>query len=251
LTPAPDLRLVSNDPALAGPDNLAMTALARLRREAKVTAAATLRLVKNIPTAAGLGGASSDAAAALLAARRLWQAPVSDQALVELATDLGSDVPFFLRGGTALATGRGELIQVLPALAATWFVVVVPDVVIPRKTETLYRNLTPSDWSSGARVLAQAERLRAGAPLAGDLLGNAFCRPLLALCSDLAELPARMRRHGATDIALSGAGPAHYAVFANREEAGYAAAALAADLGPRTRVLVAAPVAESPAPAAT
>ena len=73
-----------------------------------------LKLEKRIPIAAGLGGASSDAAATLLALRDHWQVAVTDDALAEMALDLGSDVPFLLRGGCALGRGRGEVLQRLP-----------------------------------------------------------------------------------------------------------------------------------------
>jgi 4-diphosphocytidyl-2-C-methyl-D-erythritol kinase len=75
---------------------------------------ALLKLEKRIPVAAGLGGASSDAAATLLALRELWQAEVSDDALAAMALELGSDVPFLLRGGCALGGGRGEELLNLP-----------------------------------------------------------------------------------------------------------------------------------------
>ena len=71
-------------------------------------------LKKRIPVAAGLGGASSDAAAALLAARALWGLEVGDEQLREIAGRLGSDVPFFLQGGCALGRGRGEELTALP-----------------------------------------------------------------------------------------------------------------------------------------
>jgi len=251
LAPAPDLRLGCDDPALAGPDNLALRALARLRDRVGTTAGAHLRLEKNIPVAAGLGGASSDAAAALLAARRLWSALIADEELFELAAELGSDVPFFLRGGTALATGRGERLETLPAPAGLWFVIVSPAVAVPRKTATLYAALTQRDFSDGTRVERQAARLRADLPLAPELLVNAFARPLAALRPELEELPELMRAAGAPAVALSGAGPSHYAVLDDPEAARRLATRLSERLGPLAAVRVTTPWAEPPQPAAT
>ena len=250
LTPAPDLDVASDDPGLAGPDNLAFGALVALRTRLGTSQGASVRLTKRIPVAAGLGGASSDAAATLLGARRLWDAAVADEDLAELAAALGSDVPFFLRGGTVLATGRGERLEPLPP-PAVWFVVVTPAVALPRKTATLYAALTPADLSDGRDVRRQARRLRAGEPLAPDLLRNAFTRPLAALRPGLAELPTVMRRHGAPVVALSGAGPSHYAVVDDPEGAARLATTLAEVFGEAARVVACEPVANPPRPVAT
>ena len=251
LTPAPDLRLTCDDPALSTPDNLALLALARLQARLGSAPGATLHLAKGIPVAAGLGGASSDAAAALLAACRLWKAAVSDDELARLAAALGSDVPFFLRGGTALASGRGERLEALPSPPGVWFVVVSPAVVLPRKTATLYGALTPAAFSTGDNVRAQAERIRAGHQLDAALLGNAFARPLYALRPELAELPGLMRAAGAATVGFSGAGPSHYAALADPEDATRIAAALSDRLGASAKVAVAAALAKPPAPTVT
>jgi len=242
LAPAPTLAFAGDDPAEPGSTNLALVALRRLLDHAGLAAGATIRLDKRIPVAAGLGGASSDAAAALLAGRRLLAPSLPDAALADLAAGLGSDVPFFLRGGTALATGRGDLLEPLPTPSDLVFLVVAPDVAIPRKTATLYAALTPSDVSDGTAVREQAGRLRRGQPLLPALLANAFSRPLTALRPDLAELPPLMRRLGAPDVALSGAGPSHYAVFDDPAAAERTAHALRAHLGRRASVFLARPV---------
>ena len=231
-----DVQLVR--PVLGVPidENLALRAVALLREHAGTARGARVEIRKRIPSAAGLGGASADAAAALLAARDLWklETPMAD--LAALALRLGSDVPFFLRGRTALASGQGDILEPLPSprFAA---VVVVPRVAIARKTATLYGLLTPADFGNGSRVRAQAHRLRAGQPLDPDLLGNAFSRPLYALRPELAELPGVMRAHGAGHVALSGAGPSHYALFADHEAAAATARRLRGALGPAATVI--------------
>ena len=122
--PADDLRFAVESPdagarssaasAPAGDDNLVLRAARLLRREAGVKAGATIRLRKRIPVAAGLGGGSSDAATTLRGLRRLWGLDLDADALRELAAQLGSDVPFFVTGGAALAEGRGERLTPLP-----------------------------------------------------------------------------------------------------------------------------------------
>ena len=107
---------------------------ARLVQQARsVAAGATIRLDKAIPLAAGLGGGSSDAAATLRGLSRLWDLALSEAELQNLASLLGSDVAFFLRGGTALAEGRGEGITPLRPLTTGWFVLVTPALPCPTR----------------------------------------------------------------------------------------------------------------------
>jgi len=243
LSPADNLELSCTDESLVGEENLALRALRLLRREKNNRGGALIDLCKGIPAAAGLGGASSDAAAALLAGRKLWGEDLSDYQLHELGARLGSDVPFFLRGGCAVGRGRGELLEALPSPGDLWFVVVVPDVRIPAKTASLYARLRPDDFSDGSRVAAQAARLRSGLGLDGSLLGNAFARPLYAMVPELADLPSIMRDAGAESVAVSGAGPAHYAVEATEAQAERVATRLRDRLGDHAQVFLARPVA--------
>ena len=241
LSPADGLELSCDDDALAGEENLAWRALRLLRDETNYPGGARIHLRKRIPAAAGLGGASSDAAAALVGGRELWQQNLSDAELHDLATRLGSDVSFFLRGGCALGRGRGELLESLPLPTDRWFVVVVPDVQIPAKTTSLYGRLTADDFSDGSRIAAQAERLRAGLDPHATLLGNAFARPLYAVVPELAALPDIMHAVGAESVAISGAGPAHYAVLTGEAQAEQVAACVRERLGDRAQVFVARP----------
>jgi 4-diphosphocytidyl-2-C-methyl-D-erythritol kinase len=241
LSPADDLELSCNDDSLAGTDNLALRALHLLRDVMHTPDGARLHLCKRIPAAAGLGGASSDAAAALLGGRVLWQQELSAAQLHDLAARLGSDVPFFLRGGCALGRGRGEQLEPLPLPADVWFVVVVPDVTIPAKTASLYARLSPEDFTDGSRIAAQAARLRAGLEPDATLLGNAFGRPLYGMVPELAALPGVMRDAGAASVAISGAGPTHYTIVTDNAHAERIEARLREQLGDQVRVFVTRP----------
>ena len=238
LSPAADLELSCDDDALATEDNLAVRALRLLRDETNHPGGARIDIRKRIPAAAGLGGASSDAAAALLAGRELWRQDVSDARLHDLAARLGSDVPFFLRGGCALGRGRGELLEPLPLPADGLFIVVVPDVTIPAKTASLYARLRPEDFSDGSRITSQAARLRAGLVPDATLLGNAFARSLYAMVPELAVLPEIMGAAGAESVAISGAGPAHFTVVTEVARAVQIAGRLREQLRDRDRVFV-------------
>ena len=106
-------------------DNLVARAAELLAAHHGVDAHAAVSVVKGIPVAGGMAGGSADAAAALVALDRLWGTETSDDDLLRLAAELGSDVPFGLVGGTALGTGRGHLVEPLEN-DATWWWVVVP-----------------------------------------------------------------------------------------------------------------------------
>jgi 4-diphosphocytidyl-2-C-methyl-D-erythritol kinase len=194
---------------------------------------ASLSLTKSIPVAAGLGGGSSDAAATLLGLREFWSLDVADEALATLATGLGADVPFFLRGGTALATGIGEVLTPLPPLPPAWFVLLTPEMPLPTdKTRQLYRALTPADFGDGSRTHAQADRLRRGEPLAPALLVNSFAGPLYRLFPALAAWRDRLLAAGAAWVLPSGSGPTLYTI-APTEEAGWEIAARVKGAGVR------------------
>ncbi len=154
-------------------ENLVLAAARLLQRESGVSAGATVHLRKHIPTAGGLGGGSSDAAAALLGLRRLWGLELDADGLRDIAAQLGSDVPFFVSGGTALGEGRGERLTPLPSPQGE-AVVAVPEVSRPRdKTGQMYGLLRPEQYSGGSVTAAVEHRLRAGEPLGAQVV-NAF-----------------------------------------------------------------------------
>ncbi len=201
------------DPSLGGEGNLVLRAARALAAHTGSTAGATLTLTKHIPVAAGLGGGSSDAAATLRGLRDAWSLAIDDETLTDLATALGADVPFFLRGGTALATGIGERLLPLPPLAPTWFVLLTPALPLPAdKTRQLYGALTPADFGAGTRTEEQAARLRRGEPLDPTLLVNSFAGPLYRLLPALALWHDRFLAAGAGWVQPSGSGPTLYTI---------------------------------------
>ena len=138
-----------------------MKAVELLRSRAGVEAGADIQLTKRIPSAAGLGGGSSDAAAALVAANLCWNIGYSQQRLLELAAELGSDVPFFLRRGAAMCRGRGELLEPLHAPRGLHFVIVRPPEGL--STAEVYRRCRPAEDGTDRRdSAALAAALHAG-----------------------------------------------------------------------------------------
>ncbi len=215
---AVEVTLESNDPALAeDPKNLVLRAALLLREAAGVERGASIRLEKNIPIAAGLGGGSSDAAATLRALNRLWGLGMNASELIALAGQLGADVSFFLRGGTQLATGLGDELEPLPTLAGFVVVVALPS-PYPDKTRRLYGALRSGDWSDGEAVRALAESLREGRPIFGQSLPSGFARVTRELFPDVDGVFAAIQRAGGTP-SLCGAGPTVISLLADREKA--------------------------------
>lgn len=197
-----------------------------------------IAVTKRIPMAAGLGGASADAAATLLALNELAGEDVPDTELAAMAARLGSDVPFFLDTPVALATGTGTDLAPLPNVAGT-LVLITPNVDIPRKTVALYGSLTREDRSDGATVDAQVARITNGDPLDPALLGNAFTRPLAIHAPVVTTIRAAMRDAGAPFVALSGAGPTHYTIVPTRDAADEIATALRPLVPSDTQIVIA------------
>ena len=201
----------------AGPANLVWTAGAALWRALGRTgdpAGAAVVIRKRIPAAAGLGGASSDAASALRALRFCWEPLASTRLLEEVAAAVGSDVPFFLRGGTVWATGRGERLQRLRAAARYWVVLAVPDFGV--STADAYRW-----WDLDGEGEAWREP---AAPPSGwrrdpGRLRNDLEAPVARRHPAIRDLAAGLRAAGALHAALTGSGSVVFGLFATRARA--------------------------------
>jgi len=225
--PAGTLTLAA-DPALGGEQNLVLRAARALAAHGGTTRGATLTLTKGIPVAAGCGGGSSDAATVLVALRELWALPTTDAELATIATRLGADVPFFLRGGTALATGIGERLTPLPPQSKAWFVLVTPRLDLPAdKTRRLYAALDTGDFSDGTRTIDQAARLRRGEAVDPALLANSFAAPLARIFPELDAWQRRILAAGAPFVQPSGSGPTLYTIAPSEAAARAIARALA------------------------
>lgn len=204
-------------------DTIVRRALEALDERTEYTSGWRVRLDKRIPVAAGLGGGSSDAAAALRSANELAQAPLDDEDLHAVASTIGSDVPFFLTPGSKLATGDGTELERVVLPYEFWVVLVLPNEQRKESTEAVYRMLDP--------VLAQAFERRRRALLTA-LRG-------LENVEQLSELPrndlatgasaptiAELTALGAFRADLSGAGPTVYGLFEAEADARQAARTL-------------------------
>ena len=224
--PAQQLQTRVEGQEIPAETNLVTRAAALLSSTSGEQRGATLRLIKRIPSAAGLGGGSSDAAATLVGLCSMWGRRPSAPALGQLAARLGSDVPFFLRGGAALMRGRGDDLESLPPLASQWLVLLVPSHTLADKTRRLYAALDPHDFTTGNVTLRSAERLRHGAALEDGELVNGFERAARLVFPGLDETWRTAERITGRRFHLSGSGPALFTLAANHAEAREVAARL-------------------------
>jgi 4-diphosphocytidyl-2-C-methyl-D-erythritol kinase len=218
LDPAPALELRCDDAELSGEDNLALKAARLLQSQAPGAHGARITLRKRIPVAAGLGGGSTDAAATLVGLNRLWELGLTPGDLAVLAAQLGSDVPFFLSGGTALVQGRGEVVAPLPPLPPMRFIVVRPPIAIAAKTRTMYGALKPSMFNRGEVTEALVGALKRGDTLTKVDLFNVFDQVAPSVYPGFDQFQRRLETLGLGQVHLAGAGPAVFAPAASEAQ---------------------------------
>ena len=178
-----------------------------------------VRLDKQIPVAAGLGGGSADAAAALRAFARIWK--VERACLPDLAASLGADVPYFLAGGTALGLERGDLLFSLIDYPLSWVTLVLPAFGVSTREAYAWFD---HDRSGKA---ATARRRRAELAAGGmGLLGNDLQVAVARRHPEISRIVAGLRRAGASHAAMTGSGSAVFGLFDRRSAAARAAEAL-------------------------
>ncbi|WP_419705482.1 4-(cytidine 5'-diphospho)-2-C-methyl-D-erythritol kinase [Promicromonospora sp. NFX87] len=203
--------------------NLAWRAAALLADRTGLAADVALHITKGVPVAGGMAGGSADAAAALLACDTLWEAGVPRSELVEIAAELGADVPFSLLGHTAVGTGRGDLLT--PAMTRGEFHWCFGTQRVGLSTPSVFRRFdelagpsTPTVAPADDTELMHA--LRAGDPVAlGKALHNDLQAPALDLRPELAEVLDVATESGALGVIVSGSGPTVAALGRSRQHA--------------------------------
>jgi 4-diphosphocytidyl-2-C-methyl-D-erythritol kinase len=195
--------------------NLVRRAAEAFFERSGVAGGLTVKVSKNIPVAAGMGGGSSDAAATLLSLNRLWSGPLSPETLRELALQLGADVPFFLESRPSIARGIGEVLEPAERWPELWYLIVTPPFQV--STAWVYGNLrlglTSNEYDRIKKELGK-ERLVISQFLENDLESVTSAKfPILG------RIKETLLDAGAEGALMTGSGPSVFGVFSSRDQA--------------------------------
>jgi 4-diphosphocytidyl-2-C-methyl-D-erythritol kinase len=216
------LRL-EDDSSVEASDNLVMKAATLLKSRAGYPGGALIRLKKRIPSQAGMGGASADAAAALVGLNRLWSLGIDEKVLADMALSLGADVPFFLRGGTARARGIGERLTSLEGVPPMEYVIFKPWEGL--STQKVYENFVFDGRLQ--ELTAYLAALEAGDwPGAARCMRNDLQAPAMALCPSVGRAADALAATGCLKAQMTGSGTAVFGWYPDAAAADAAYAAL-------------------------
>jgi len=210
------LRILGNESLLREPveKNLVYRAVDALRRELKIRGGVEIELRKKIPTGRGLGGGSSDAAAALLGYLQLTGKKIRQARLLEIAASLGADVPFFLLGGRALGANKGDEIYPLPDIPKLHVLVVSPkDIHVPTPDAYRWLKAKPLRLTKSAANSKLFEFCALCWSAQGSGLSNDFEGPVFRRHPRLDQIKRALLRRGAAEASLAGSGSAVFGVF--------------------------------------
>ena len=213
-----EILLSCNDPEIPpGEENLIIRAARALRNRFDVRAGATIQLEKRIPTKGGLGGASSNAAITLLGLARLWSVDISLSDLMEIGATLGADVPFFLLGGRALATGRGTDLKALPDGDRKYLVIISPNATVStaRAFEALKAPALTTFNDDSILSISRAEELSDLSHLC--VPHNDFEEVILAAEPEIERARKSLLEVGAGGSLLAGSGSSVFGIFDNKQ----------------------------------
>jgi 4-diphosphocytidyl-2-C-methyl-D-erythritol kinase len=219
-SPGEEITIESNMPGWMAEASLVSKVPALLAEVSGRSRGAKIEIEKRIPLMSGLGGDSSDAVAVLRGLNELWELGLSGEKLLGLAARLGSDVSFFLCGGTALAVGRGEIVTPLPPLASRWMVLVVPEIPVkPGKTEKMYQSLTTSHYTDGKITDNLVDVIKKKGEFSPSMLFNTFENVAFGQYKGLMAYKEHLIKLGATYVHLAGSGPTLFTMLDNKAEA--------------------------------
>jgi 4-diphosphocytidyl-2-C-methyl-D-erythritol kinase len=209
-------------------DNLAWAAANALIEKGAKNAGVHIAITKHIPIAAGLGGGSGNAAGVLVALNEIWGTSLDATSLVELAGGIGSDVPYCISGGTALATGRGETLTPLPFPAELWLVIGISSK--PLYTSDVYEAWEPSESTGDVRSAPITLALGAGdVAEVATLLHNDLEPAIFRLRPELEAKKIALLEAGAMGALVAGSGPTVFGIASEERHAHSIAAGVKAE----------------------
>ncbi|MCA5014201.1 MULTISPECIES: 4-(cytidine 5'-diphospho)-2-C-methyl-D-erythritol kinase [unclassified Enterococcus] len=188
-----------------------------LKKTFNLTQGVRITIEKRIPVAAGLAGGSSDCAATLRGLNRLWNLDLSLEKLAELGSQIGSDVPYCIHGGTAFVTGRGEKIEFLPSMPQCWVVLVKPRMSV--STSSIFGSLSFNSIQhpdiAGIRQAVETDDYQ----LMTEKIGNALEGVTIKRHPVIQQIKDRMINYGADAALMSGSGPTVFALCEKKTRA--------------------------------
>lgn len=204
--------------------NLAVQAAELFLSSTLICADVNIRLIKRIPVSAGLAGGSTDAAAVLRALNKAFKRPLTEKRLLALATQLGSDVPYCLLGGTALCLGRGEIIERLPDRLHLYLVIAVADehVSTPAayaELDRIYSDFKVQRCDESVECFDSVSASVTSGVMTGSKLFNIFENAIFKTCYGAESIKANLLDLGATHSLMSGSGPSVFGIFDSRASA--------------------------------
>ncbi|HOA73218.1 MAG TPA: 4-(cytidine 5'-diphospho)-2-C-methyl-D-erythritol kinase [Phycisphaerae bacterium] len=231
-SPVPGVAVECDVPGLpTDGENLICRAARMMAERTNRSAGLRCRLTKRIPVGGGLGGGSSNAAATLLALRRLWQLDWPPNRLAELAAELGSDVSLFLEGGSAVISGRGERVRPARLGWTGWIVLIMPGLSV--STPAVYRA-----WRPGVQEPRAVEPPPARNAVEWmNATFNMLEAPAIEVCPPLGALQREASRMADRPVRISGSGSTMFTAFDTRDEGQAFAQAVEARLAVRTELV--------------
>ena len=224
LTPGDGITLSSNLPYLPVDErNLVWKAIDLIRKKYQIKEGVSAHIDKHIPVAAGMGGGSSDAAAALVGMNMLFGLRIPQKELLEYGLSLGADIPFCITRGTALAEGIGEILTPLPRIPDCWFVLVKP--AFSMSTKFVYQNLVLNEATVHPDVDGMVKALK-DQDLSGvtSRMGNVLEQVTAEHFPAIIEIKDKLVRLGAESSLMSGSGSTVFGIFTDEKKAKAAAA---------------------------
>ena len=221
-----DLELTCDDASIpTDGNNLIMRAAEKLRgyalqkptRSKGESLNAAIHLEKRIPSPGGLGGGSSNAAATLIGLTRLWDLDVAKDELIEIGSGLGSDVPFFFSGGTAIGTGRGADIENISDFESENLLIVTPNVAVSTADAFNALNLPSLTTDEANRILGVCRSEAGSVDSYLETASNDFENTVFAAHPEIGKVKERLLELGASTASLSGSGASVFGIFDTKE----------------------------------
>lgn len=222
VTKEPGIRLTTNLPFLpCNENNLVYRSAKLLMDEFNITDGLDIQLQKFIPVAAGMGGGSSDAAAAMVGVNRLFGLRLSQKELMKRAVQIGADVPYCIMRGTALAEGIGEKLKAMPSIPFCYVLIGKPGITV--STKFVYGNLCVDKIQKHPDIDGMIGAIfRQDLSAMAGRMGNVLEDVTVSAYPVIASIKEQMIANGALNAMMSGSGPTVFGIFDDKEKAEYA-----------------------------